>query len=147
MAHFQTKEFESLVDSLGNDIGTSKSARVIVPVSHIYLEYLMNLLLEKTIEPEEFVNIQNDRYFGFKKKLDRLNKMGKLSADEYHDLDLINDTRNDFMHEFKPDLEIIHKRIMKMKFHIYNDKANPLKAIIDDILSIMMFLEQKIINA
>ena len=144
--HFETGYLDSLMDELSNDIATSKSARVIIPVCHIYIEHLMNIIFEKRLDSVEFKKIMEDRYFGFKQKIDKLKEMLELSDDEYHDLDLINEIRNDFSHEFKPDLAVISKKIFNLKFHVYNENANPIKVILDDVITIMAKLEQKILN-
>jgi len=132
------------MDQLSNDIANSKSARVIIPVCHIYLEHMMNLLLEKKYdESKQFLSNRDN---GFKKKLDKLNDLELLSGDEYHDLKLINDIRNDFVHTFKPDLKETHQRILKLKFHVFNEKRNPTEVILYDIIQLMSQLEQKILN-
>ena len=132
------------MDELSKDIGNSKSARVIIPVCHIYLEYMMKLLIEKKDKKaQEFLA---DRRNGFKKKLEKLNNLDLLSEEEYHDLDLINDIRNDFVHTFKPDLEEISKRILELKFHVFNKKRNPVEVFLYDIIQLMSQLEQKILN-
>lgn len=144
MAHFDSKYFEDLMDSLSNDIATSKSARVIVPVCHIYLEHMMDLLLTKKYsEHEKFLSNSDN---GFKKKLDKLNELKLLSDDEFHDLDKLNKIRNRFTHEFKPDLEQIHQWALSLKFHVFNEKRNPVEVILYDIIEIMTKLEQKILN-
>lgn len=135
---------DKIMIELSNDIGNSKSARVIVPVCHIYLEHQMTLILEKELLEDEFKKINEDKFFGFKKKLDRLRTMELLSKDEYHDLDLINETRNDFVHEFRPNLEGITERIFKMKFHVFNQNRNPVEVILYDIIQLMEHLDQKI---
>jgi len=98
---------DKLATQLGNDIATSQSARVIIPVCHIYLDHMMDLLLKKNLPPEDYQKIENDRHFGFWKKLQKLKNMKRLekdkkyypmlSDDEYHDLETINDVRNDFV--------------------------------------------------
>jgi len=137
---------DKLMEELSRDIANSKSARVIVPVSHIYLEHQMTLILQQVLQEDEFKKIKEDKHFGFKKKLERVKTMELLSEDEYHDLDLINDTRNDFVHEFKPDLDQITKRIFQMKFHVFNEKRNPVEAILYDMIQLMSNLDQKIEN-
>jgi len=135
---------DTLVQELSNDIGNSKSTRVIIPLCHIYLEHMMTLLLEKKYdESDKFLADTNN---SFKKKLEKLNELGLLSDDEYNDLDLINQTRNDFVHTFKPDLEVVQERIFQLKHHVFNEKTNPVKAILYDIIELMLFLEQKIMN-
>ena len=38
-----------------------------------------------------------------------------LSDNEYHDLEIINDVRNDFVHKFEPDLTSVSKKISSLK--------------------------------
>ena len=146
MAHFRSRDTEKLVEELSNDIGTSKSARVIVPVCHIYLEHMMNIILEKNLSSDEFQKIKNDENFGFFKKLCKINELGLFTEDEYHDLELINQVRNSLVHEFRPDLEEIIQKIRELRFHQFNENRNHVDVILTDILHLMMFLEKKYLN-
>jgi len=140
-----SKELHDLIEDLSNDIGNSTSARVIVPLCHIYLEHFMNRVLEQNLPAVEYQRILTDKHFGFKRKLDRLHDMELLSDDEHTDLDLINDTRNDFVHEFKPDLQIINDRIFAgLHFHVFNAKRNPVEAILYDMVQLMELLGSKL---
>jgi len=143
---------EKLSTQLGNDIATSKSARVIIPVCHIYLDHMMDLLLKKNLPPEDYQKIENDRHFGFWKKLQKLKGMKRLekdkkyypmlSDDEYHDLETINDVRNDFVHKFEPDLKSVTEKISSLKLSIVFD--NPLKTYAEEALVLMQYLEEKL---
>jgi|APSaa5957512535_1039671.scaffolds.fasta_scaffold08262_6 hypothetical protein len=146
MASFDTKFFESLIDQLSNDIGNAHSARVVIPVSHIYLEFMMRLILEKRLSKEEFENLDKDWNFGFKKKLDKLNSMGEFSDDEYYDLDIINWIRNQLTHNFKADLFDIHDKVLSLHFHKFNKNRNPVEVVLYDVLELMQKLEQKYLN-
>jgi len=135
----------NLVVELGNDLATSRSARVIIPCAHIYLEHIMNLVLEKHLPEEEYLQISDDRSFGFKRKLNKLNDMSLLSDDEYNDLDLINEIRNDFVHDLRPDLEIINQKIFDgLHFHVFNQNRNGVEAILYDMVELMELLGSKI---
>jgi len=144
---------DKLATQLSKDIATSQSSRVIIPVCHIYLEHMMNLLLKKNLSTEEYQKIENDRHFGFWKKLDKLNSIKRLekdekyypvlSDDEYHDLEVINDVRNDFVHEFEPDLQSVTEKINSLKLIIHFE--NPLKTYLEDAIQLMEYLEQKLI--
>jgi len=71
--------------------------------------------------------------------------MSLFSDDEYNDLDLINDIRNDFVHEFRPDLQIINTRIFEgLTFHVFNPRRNPVEAILYDMVTLMELLGSKI---
>ena len=144
MAHFQSKEFEEYVDSLKHDLATTESPRVIIPVFHIYLEHMLSLIIEKRIhDGKKFLKNSSN---GFYEKIKLLKELTILSDDEYHDLNLINQTRNEFTHKFKPDLQALAEKIFKLKFHTYNKNVDPKTIIIYDILQIMMHLEQKLLN-
>jgi uncharacterized protein YutE (UPF0331/DUF86 family) len=144
MAHFQTKEFEDLVDSLAKDLATSTSPRVIIPVCHIYLEYMISLIIKKKYEESE--TFLADYRNGFKNKIDLLNRLKILPEDEYTDLESINQIRNNFVHIFNPDLNDMAEKIYKLKFHIFNRNADPKTIIIHTILELMMRLEHRLLN-
>ena len=145
MAHFDSKYFESLIDQLSNDIGNAHSSRVVIPVSHIYLEHMMRLILEKRLGEEELDKLETTS-FGFKKKLGKLNEMGELSEDEYYDLNMINWIRNQLVHNFKADLFEVHEKVLSLHFHQFNENRNPVEVVLHDALELMMKLEQKYLN-
>ena len=129
---------------LSNDIATSKSARVIVPVCHIYLEHMLDLLLMKKFShAKKFLRNTNN---GFYEKVNKLKKLKILSDDEYHDLSLINNIRNKFVHNFKPDLKLISTKILRLRLHKFNKKRNPVEVILYDIIQLMSLLDQKLAN-
>ncbi len=129
---------------LSNDIGNSKSARVIIPLCHIYLEHMMNLLIEKKYdESDQFLSNWKN---GFYEKLHKLCDLNLLSIDEHYDLEKINTIRNKFVHNFKPDLVPITQQISELRLSIYNKNANPVKAILDTIITLVELLERKILN-
>jgi len=144
MAHYKSGYFESLVDDLGTDIATSRSPRVIVPVCHIYLEHIMEILL--TSKYEDAGNFISKNGNGFEKKMHKLAELQLLSLDEHHDLEIINTIRNRFTHNLKLNLNEVHKMMIDLKFHNYNENVNPVKAILDSILHLMEVLEEKIID-
>lgn len=149
-----SEEVDDLISELSSDLATSRSARVIIPCTHIYLEHLMNQILEQNLPAVEYQRIQTDRHFGFRRKLDRLQGMQReingnsypmLSNDEFNDLDLINEIRNDFVHNLKPDLEIINQKIFDgLHFHVFNPNRNPVEAILYDMVQLMELLGSKI---
>jgi len=138
------KPGDELILELSSDIGNSQSARVIIPVCHIYLEHLMNLLIEK--EYDEYVQFLSNWKNGFYEKLHKLCDLNLLSVDEHYDLEKINTIRNKFVHNFKPDLIPITKDISELRLSIYNEKMNPVKATLDTIITLMELLIQKINN-
>ena len=140
-----SKEVADLILELGNDLATSRSARVIIPCAHIYLEHMMNRVLEQNLLAVEYQRILTDRHFGFKRKLDRLHDMNLLSDDEHKDLDLINEIRNDFVHDLRPDLEIINDRIFNgLHFHVFNKNRSGVEAILYDMVELMELLGRKL---
>ena len=140
-----SEEVDDLISELGNDLATSRSARVIIPCTHIYLEHMMNRVLEQNLPAVEYQRILTDRHFGFKRKLDRLHDMELLSDDEHTDLDLINEIRNDFVHDLRPDLQIINQKIFDgLHFHVFNQNRNPVEAILYDMIQLMELLGRKI---
>jgi len=146
MASFDTNEMESLVEQLAKDLQTAHSARVVIPVCHMYLEYILRLLLAKRLSREEFERLDSDWNFGFNKKLKKLNEMGEFSTEEYYDLDTINRIRNDLVHEFNTTLEDIRDRGVSLHFHQFNENRNPTDVILNDILSLMQELEKHFLD-
>jgi len=132
---------DTLATQLSKDIATSQSGRVIIPVCHIYLEHMMTLLIQNKITiPENTLKKSN-----FSKKIHLLVDRKLLSMDEHHDLEVINDIRNDFVHEFEPEMNSVTDKTNSFKLTIPYP-SNSVKTYVDDVLMLMELLEQKIIN-
>ena len=90
---------DELILELSSDIGNSQSARVIIPLCHIYLEHLMNLLIEK--EYDKSVQFLSNSKNGFYEKLHKLCDLNLLSVDEH----------------YNPNLKLIYELILLWAYH------------------------------
>src|SRR2546428_12165314 len=109
----------TLMIELTNDIGTSKSPRVIVPIMHIYLEHVFELLLKKYWTKSDKVLAGRPSYL---QKLQLVYSLNLINDDQYEDLKNINNIRNEFTHSFMPKDTEVTKLCMKLTNHPYTKK-------------------------
>jgi hypothetical protein len=100
----------TLMIELNHDLGTSKSARVIVPIMHIYLEHVLELLLKKYWKNSDKVLQGRPSYLH---KLQLVYSLNRITDRQYEDLKNINNVRNEFTHSFKPKDPEVLKLCMK----------------------------------
>ncbi len=106
----------TLMVELTHDIGTSKSPRVIVPMMHIYLEHVLELLLKKHWTNSQKILQGRPSYLH---KLQLVYSLNLITDEQYEDLKNINNVRNAFAHSFKPKDQDVKKLCLKLTNHPY----------------------------
>jgi hypothetical protein len=106
----------TLMLELTKDIANSKSPRVIVPIMHIYLEHVFELLLKKYWNNAD--KILNGRP-SYLQKLQLLYSLNLIDDNQYENLRYINNIRNEFAHSFKPRDNEIMSLCLKLSNHPY----------------------------
>ncbi len=109
----------TLMEEMRKDLATSKSPRVIVPLMHIYLEHVFELLLKNKWDKADKVLQGRPSYL---QKLQLVYSLNIIGDVQYEDLKNINNIRNQFAHSFKPDDSEITKLCMKLTNHPFTEK-------------------------
>jgi len=136
---------DKLASQLANDIGTSKAARVIIPVTHIYLEHAMTLLIMKKSDKGENL-VGKNKKSSFLEKAKILYALHEFNDDEYNELRKLNTIRNQFAHNFNPDEKETIKLGLELKFHPYNEKRPIWNMYIDSGIEILSRIDTKLGN-
>lgn len=102
-----------------NRVGGEPRATAII--THLYIEYLMDSILRKTIpKPDKVI-----RKLGFASKLELIESLQVLSDEIMHELSIVNEVRNQFAHridmESKEFQEDFKGKVHRMNY--YNDNA------------------------
>ncbi|MDE1726353.1 MAG: hypothetical protein KGH89_03715 [Thaumarchaeota archaeon] len=112
------KTFNEMIGEL-NRVGGEPRATAII--THLYIEYLMDSILRRTIsKPDKVI-----RRLGFASKLELIESLQVLSDGIMHELSIVNEVRNQFAHridmetdEFQEDFK---GKVHRMNY--YNDNA------------------------
>ena len=99
------------------DISTSESPRVIVPIIHLYLDHIFDLVLAKQWDKSS--KTINERS-GYNEKLKILYARNLIDDEHFETLKSINTIRNEFAHSFNPRDSNIEKLTLNVKGHGYD---------------------------
>lgn len=124
----------TLMIELTNDIGTSKSPRVLVPLMHIYLEHVFELLLKKHWKKSDKILLGRPSYL---QKLQLVYSLNLISDEQYEDLKNINNIRNEFAHSFRPKDQEVLKLGMKLTNHPYTKSRHWLEMYTYSVIGLM----------
>jgi len=105
-----------IMEQFTKDIGTSKSPRVIVPIVHLYLEHVFDLVLKKHWDKTS--NVISERT-GYSEKIKILYARNLIDDEHFETLKAINNIRNEFAHSFNPTDSKIENLTLKVKGHAY----------------------------
>lgn len=111
----------TIMDKFSKDIGNSKSPRVVVPVTHLYLEHIFDLVLKKQWDKSS--NAISERS-GYNEKLKIIYARDLIDDEHFKTLKIINTIRNEFTHSFNPIDSKIKKLTLGVKGHAYHTQVS-----------------------
>jgi len=107
---------DQLMVDLSNLIGTNHHPRIIVPITHLYLEHLFELVLIRTWDESNAILSGRTGYLD---KLRLLYARNIIDKERFTTLKTINSIRNVFAHSFDPNDTRIENLSEKLKGHAY----------------------------
>ncbi len=109
--HYYIKRIDRVCDPL-----------TVVIISHILTEYLINeIIRNKCIYPEKIVD---DRQYTYSMKLNTIYSIGLISQDVYDKLSKLNNIRNRYAHDLRPNKKSILQSISSIPtFSSYKNKT------------------------
>jgi len=135
---------DNMMQELTNDIGPSKSPRILVPLLHLYLERVFELVLEKHWEKSHSVVGERS---GYLEKVKLLYARNLIDDDRYKSLKAINNIRNAFAHSFNPKDETIEKYAKDLEGHDWVEEKywleRYLSSCIDSMSVLTSYLDRK----
>jgi|APSaa5957512493_1039668.scaffolds.fasta_scaffold56360_3 hypothetical protein len=105
---------DQLMQDLSNLIGTNNHPRIIVPITHLYLEHIFELVLIKTWNDSDAILSGRTGYLD---KLRLLYARNIIDKERFTTLKVINSIRNEFAHSFDPNDARIENLSEKLKGH------------------------------
>ena len=130
---------DQLMGDLANLIGTNRHPRIIVPLTHIYLENIFELVLVKLWMESDVVITERS---GYLEKLRLLYARNIIDTERYTTLKTINSIRNEFAHSFDPNDTRIENLSEKLKGHAYTSVKPWLERYIASCLDNMSMLSE-----
>lgn len=131
-----------IMDSLQKDIDKTRNPRIIIPITHLYLEHIFDLVLLKKWDKS---NVVINERSGYSEKLKLLLARNLITNELYNTLKSINAIRNEFVHSFNPDNKKIEKLAIKIKGHAFTTKRHWIERYIagsiDSMSTLCGFLE------
>ncbi len=107
---------DNLMVQLTNDIANATSPRVLVPILHLYLDHVFDLVLQRHWDKSP--SVINDRS-SYLQKLYLLYARNLIPDEKYESLKAINNIRNKFAHSFDPNDQTIERQATKLTGHNY----------------------------
>ena len=130
---------DQLMQDLTKLIGTNNHPRIIVPITHLYLEHVFELVLTKLWTESDVVISERS---GYLEKLRLLYARNIIDAERYTTLKTINDIRNEFAHSFDPNDTKIEKLSERLKGHGYTSVRPWLGRYIESCIDNMSVLSE-----
>lgn len=116
-----TEKGSKIMESFQKDIGHTQNPRILIPIMHLYLEHIFDLVLKKCWDESNI--IINDRS-GYSEKLKLLFTRNLINNERYDTLKAINAIRNEFVHSFNPDDKKIEKLTLNIHGHAFTTKRH-----------------------
>lgn len=110
-----------IIESLKKDIEQTRNPRILIPITHLYLEHIFDLVLVKCWDDS---NITLNERSGYSEKLKLLFARNLINKERYETLKAINVIRNEFAHSFNPDDKKIEKLTLKIHGHPFTTKKH-----------------------
>ena len=126
-----------IMDEYAKDIGSSKNPRIVVPITHLYLEHVFDLVLEA--QWDKMSNAMSGRE-GYREKLSIIYALKLIDDDRFETLSTINSIRNQFTHSFKPNDTKIISQVSKIHGHAYAENIPWLARYLAGAIDSMSFL-------
>ena len=132
-------EGDILAEQMSKDIANSRSPRVIIATLHFYIERVLYRLIQESFSnSEELLKVdKNGNYPSYWKKLNILYGNNIIDDLHFHELGIINDIRNELIHNFEPDNEKIKELCNFLIYHPYNDRKSNIEKASYDAIEIM----------
>jgi len=133
-----------IMDLLQKDIDKTRNPRILIPIMHLYLERIFDLVLTKYWD--ESSNVMGEKS-GYSEKLKILFARNLIDKERFETLRAINSIRNEFAHSFTPNNKKIQKLTLKIKGHGFTPKRHWIEryiaGCIDSMSVLCTFLEEK----
>ncbi len=107
---------DNLMHQLTVDMANATSPRVLVPLLHLYLDHVFDLVLQKHWDKSPSVINERSSYL---QKLQILYARNLISDERYENLKAINNIRNNFAHSFDPNDTTIENQATRLSGHMY----------------------------
>ena len=108
-----------IMEELQKDLCNTKSLRVIIPITHLYLEHIFDLVLAAQWDKSSMVMSERS---GYGEKIKLLYALKLIDDERFETLKTINNIRNEFAHSFNPDDKKIKKLTLKIHGHAWSEK-------------------------